>query len=91
MDKIGIGFSFLLFLFLGVVPGPIAAEGTPTNQATPEQFCDYSLVFDDLCEVRTNAPADRITMPPLIRADDADEQRVAQSASSKAEIPSPQR
>jgi hypothetical protein len=89
MDKIGIGFSFLLFL--GVVPGPIAAEGTPTNQATPEQFCDYSLVFDDLCEVRTNAPADRITMPPLIRADDADEQRVAQSASSKAEIPSPQR
>jgi hypothetical protein len=81
MHKIAIGLYS--FLFLSVFPGPIAAEETPTAQATPEQFCDYSLVFDDRCEVRTNAPggADQITMSRRDSAANPDEKRVAESAS----------
>jgi hypothetical protein len=91
MHKIAIGLCS--FLFLGVVPGPIAAEEMPTTQATPEQFCDYGLVFDDRCEARTTAPgvADEITIPGRVGAANPDEKWVAESASSKSDISSAQR
>jgi len=88
MHKIAIGLCS--FLLLGVAPGPMAAQEMPTTQATLEQFCDYGLVFDDLCEVRTAAPgaADQITIPRRIGAANPDEKQVAESASAD---PSPQR
>jgi hypothetical protein len=81
MHKIAIGLYS--FLFLSVSSGPIAAQETPTAQATPEQFCDYGLVFDDRCEVRTNAPGgpDQITMSRRDSAANPDEKRVVESAS----------
>jgi len=84
MHKIAIGLYSFIFLSLSVFPGPIAAQETPTAQATPEQFCDYGLMFvDDRCEVRTNAPgdADQITMSRRDSAANPDEKRVAESAS----------
>jgi hypothetical protein len=82
MHKIAIGLYSLLFL--SVFPGPIAAQEAPTAQATPEQFCDYGLVFvDDRCELRTNAPggADQITMSRRDSAANPDKKRAAESAS----------
>jgi hypothetical protein len=81
MHKIAIGLYSLLFL--SVFPGPIAAQEAPTAQATPEQSCDYSLVFvDDRCEVRTNAPggADQITMSRRDSAANPYEKRVADNS-----------
>src|SRR5262245_41955525 len=71
------------FSSLASLRDQFAAQETPTAQATPEQFCDYGLVFDDRCEVRTNAPGgpDQITMSRRDSAANPDEKRVVESAS----------